>query len=85
MGSCIEICIGICVGICIGISIGIFMGICMWMGVKNAYPSSESVTKMRTLRQKVDVELKSAPRGVLLEGVKNAHPFVRKCVKNAYP
>ena len=43
-------------------------------GVRNANPSSESASKMRTLRQKVDVELKDARVGWRLEGVKNAYP-----------
>ena len=42
-------------------------------GVKNANPSTESASKMSTLRQKVDVE--KAKR----------NPFVKKCVENAYP
>ena len=42
-------------------------------GVKNANPSTESVSKMITLRQKVDVE--KAKR----------KPFIKKCVENAYP
>ena len=42
------------------------------MGVKNAYPSSKSASKMRTLRQKVHVELKDARMGWVGGGVKNA-------------
>ena len=42
--------------------------------VKNAHPSSKSVSKMRTLRQKVDVDLKDARVGWGVEGVKNATP-----------
>ena len=45
-----------------------------WMGVKNAYPSSESALKTRTLRQKVDVELKDARVGWGMERVKNVYP-----------
>ena len=42
-------------------------------GVKNANPSTESVSKMRTLKQKVGAE------------IEKAQPFVKKCVENAYP
>ncbi len=44
------------------------------MGVKNEHTSSESASKMRTLRQKVEVELKDARVGWRLEGVKIAYP-----------
>ena len=53
--------------------------------VENAYPQHESASKMRTLRQKVDVELKDAPRGVAVGGGKKCGPFARKCVENAHP
>ena len=43
-------------------------------GVKNVYLSSKSVSKMRTLKQKVDVELKDACVGWEWMGVKNAYP-----------
>ena len=42
-------------------------------GVKNANPSSESASKMRTLKQKVGAE------------IAKLQPFVKKCVENAYP
>ena len=53
--------------------------------VKNAHPSTKRVSKIRTLRQKVDVDLKDARVGWGVDGGQKCIPFVRKCVKNAYP
>ena len=46
-------------------------------GVKNAYPSSESASKMHTLRQKVGLE--ASKTGTLRQQVRQkCEPFVRK-------
>ena len=57
------------------------------MGVKNAYPSSESASKMRTLMEKAEAR---ARRGAKMQTLKQKVrqkrvPLTRKCVKNAYP
>ena len=49
--------------------------------VKNAYPSHESVSKMRTLMHKADFEL----RGVAGGGSQIRVPVGRQCVKNTDP
>ena len=48
-----------------------------WMGVKNAYPSSESASKMHTLKQKVGFEA-SKTRTLRSKVRQKCEPFVRK-------
>ena len=48
-----------------------------WMGVKNVYPSPESASKMRTLRQKVGFEA-SKTRTLRSKVRQKCEPFVRK-------